>query len=460
MAPPWAPHLPEDILLQIFAALDVPDLACAGSVCSSWHGAYTSLCNLGRWKQQQTPCLLYTAKSRGQSAACLYSLAEKKAYTLALPDPPIRSRYLIGSAYGWIITADESSELDLLNPITGDQIALPSVTTMDHVKPIYNKNGVVKKYEVWRHNDNPSKIRVFGLRELRKSFFVKAFLSSDPSTGDYIVVLIHRFLSQLSFARSGDDHWTLLHPHEFVADCVFKVGILYVLTELQEIQAFDFSGPAVEQKLILDRIEIYYRYVRMYIVQAPCGDLLQIRVAYDHSASQPELDSMEEDEYFSEDDGLPCPAYSTSFEVCRVDLAARKRVKISSLDESVLFVGLGQSLCLHAEVYPQLKANHVYFTDDDGFMFLGANDRRRNIGVVSLSNTNIIENITSPQIWSNWPNPLWITPNPQKMNSAMGGSTEEVQAPSTSCRTFGFQHGWSVALLFLVFLLYVVAVSF
>ncbi|CAN6173461.1 unnamed protein product [Urochloa humidicola] len=80
-----APHLPEDILLQIFAALDVPDLARAGSVCSAWHGAYTSLCNLGRWKQQQTPCLLYTARSRGQSSACLYSLTEKKAYTLALP---------------------------------------------------------------------------------------------------------------------------------------------------------------------------------------------------------------------------------------------------------------------------------------------------------------------------------------------------------------------------------------
>ncbi|CAN6193087.1 unnamed protein product [Urochloa humidicola] len=35
-----APHLPEDVLLQIFAALDVPDLARAGSVCSSWHGAW------------------------------------------------------------------------------------------------------------------------------------------------------------------------------------------------------------------------------------------------------------------------------------------------------------------------------------------------------------------------------------------------------------------------------------
>ncbi|GJN39220.1 hypothetical protein PR202_gb28325 [Eleusine coracana subsp. coracana] len=82
-------ELPEDILMLILGALEVPDLVRAGSVCSSWHGAYTNLRDIGRCKQQQTPCLLFTAKSYGAGAAGLYSLTEKKPYRLALPDPPI-----------------------------------------------------------------------------------------------------------------------------------------------------------------------------------------------------------------------------------------------------------------------------------------------------------------------------------------------------------------------------------
>jgi hypothetical protein len=131
-----AEDLPFDVLWLIFANLQVPDLVRAGSVCSIWRDIYTGLCNSGSYNPQHTPCLLYTSGSVGARAACLYSLAEKKTYTLTLPDPPLRSRYIFGSSYGWIVTADERSELHIVNPITGDQIALPSVTTIDQVKPI------------------------------------------------------------------------------------------------------------------------------------------------------------------------------------------------------------------------------------------------------------------------------------------------------------------------------------
>ncbi|OEL24673.1 Elongator complex protein 1 [Dichanthelium oligosanthes] len=210
----------------IFAALDLPDLIRAGSVCSAWHGACTSLYNLGRWKQPQTPCLLYTAKSRGESAACLYSLVEKKPYMLALPDPPIRRRRWLGSAYGWIITADERSELHLLNPIAGDQIDLPSVTTFEYVTPVYDGNGAVKEYSSWCALPGPYGPWNYGLPKLRDKFFQKVFLSSDPSSGDYIVAVIHNPYYKLSFARNGDDFWTSLPPHDGFADCVFKDGLL------------------------------------------------------------------------------------------------------------------------------------------------------------------------------------------------------------------------------------------
>jgi hypothetical protein len=140
------PELPQDVLMNIFATLGIPDLLQAGSVCSSWYSAYTCLRNLGKYKQSQTPCLLYTSESAGENVACLYSLEENRAYMITLPEPPIRSRSLIGPSNGWLITADEMSELHLVNPITGEQIALPSVITMEHVKPIFDASG--KIYEL------------------------------------------------------------------------------------------------------------------------------------------------------------------------------------------------------------------------------------------------------------------------------------------------------------------------
>ncbi|XP_073357833.1 F-box/kelch-repeat protein At1g57790-like [Aegilops tauschii subsp. strangulata] len=180
------PELPQDVLMSIFAHLEIPDPMRACSVCSSWRSAYSSLRKLGQYQLRQTPCLLYTSESAGDSVAYLYSLLEKRSYKLTLPEPSIRSRHLIGSSNGWLITADERSEMHILNPITCEQIALPSVIT----------------------------------------------------------------IAQLSFAWFGDDKWTWLKPRSFFQDCVYKDGMLYAVASLGEIHAFDLRGPVVATELI------------------------------------------------------------------------------------------------------------------------------------------------------------------------------------------------------------------
>ncbi|KAK1626803.1 hypothetical protein QYE76_001118 [Lolium multiflorum] len=138
------PELPQDVLMDIFALLEIPDLVRAASVCPSWCSANTSLQRLGQYKRPQTPCLLYTSETDGESDARLYSLVEKRSYKLTLPEPPIRGRYLIGSSNGWLVTVDDRSEMHLLNPITWEQIVLPSVITLDPVAPIFDETvGVV-----------------------------------------------------------------------------------------------------------------------------------------------------------------------------------------------------------------------------------------------------------------------------------------------------------------------------
>jgi hypothetical protein len=114
------PELPQDVLMDIFGTLEVPDLIRAGSVCSSWHATYKCLLDLRQYKQPQTPCLFYTCESTSSNVGYLYRLKENRSYKLTLPEPPIRSTLLIGSSNGWLITADERSKLHLVNPITGE----------------------------------------------------------------------------------------------------------------------------------------------------------------------------------------------------------------------------------------------------------------------------------------------------------------------------------------------------
>ncbi|GJN04561.1 hypothetical protein PR202_ga22121 [Eleusine coracana subsp. coracana] len=240
-------ELPVEILGDIFAMLEIPDLVRASCVCSSWHTAYTSLRASGLYKRQQTPCLFYTSESAGDNIACMYSLAENRVYKLTLPEPPICSRTFIGSSNGWLVTADERSELHIVNPITGEQIALPSVTTIEQVKPIFDDAGAIREYEVAQYDGEEEFAGPYtrAPNKLRDSLYVKAFVFSDSSMESYIVVLIHEPIRQLSFARAGDTEWTWLPPSAQYEDCIYMDGILYAVTSGGGIDAFDVDGPTV-----------------------------------------------------------------------------------------------------------------------------------------------------------------------------------------------------------------------
>ncbi|RLM68862.1 laccase-15-like [Panicum miliaceum] len=139
----------------------------------------------------------------------------------------------------------------------------------------------------------------------------------------------------------------------------------------------------------------------------PCWSPTRLHGDEDETDSDLELE-LDHDKYVSN---------TSEITVYEVEPASKKIEKISSLGQNVLFLGHNQSLCLHAEEYPQLKANHVYLTDDDFLYTTGFKNNRRDIGVFDLEN-NSSEEITTPQLWSNWPTPVWLIPNPRKMSLA------------------------------------------
>ncbi|KAF8732927.1 hypothetical protein HU200_015277 [Digitaria exilis] len=329
---------------------------------------------LGCTNGPQTPCLIYTSESAGDNIAFLYSLAEKRAYKLTLPEPPIHRRYLIGSSLGWLITADERSEMHLVNPVTSEQISLPSVTTIEQVTPIFDAAGVICKYRFSRHTARS----VTAL----SSTYAKAFLFYDASARSYIVVLIHNPGGQLSFARLGDEKWTWLPPHANFDDGIYKDGLL-------------------KDKYGLERV---------YIVQAPWGDLLLVR--------RPEVwieEAPAEHGHLLTDHGT-FENRTWKIAIYKVCIASRKLVQINSLHDHILFLGHNQSLCFNAKEYPQLKPNHIYLTDDSRSASMKCKMYcRLVIGILDFE-TKVMDEIISPRPWSNCMAPLLIIPNPRKMD--------------------------------------------
>jgi hypothetical protein len=289
--------------------------------------------------------------------------------------------------------------MHLLNPITCEQIALPSVITIEHVTPIFNEAGALCKYHYSPHTDGlctdlPS---ILALGELRDYLHTKAFVFCDASAGGHIVVLIHNPYGQLSFARLGDDKWTWLPQHSYFHDCVYKDGLLYAVTSQGKIHAFNLRGPVITTELIIDRTK-HYSYENIYIVQAPSGGLLQI------------WRTQESGEYVEDADPATEVTNTRNIKIHKVDTTAEKLVRIHSLDDHVLLLGHNQTLCLSAEEYPHLKANHTYFTDDCEDYLFGWKNNRRDIGIFDLVN-NSCEELVPPRLWSNWPTPIWITPS-------------------------------------------------
>uniref|UniRef100_A0A453DQX5 F-box domain-containing protein n=2 Tax=Aegilops tauschii TaxID=37682 RepID=A0A453DQX5_AEGTS len=285
----WS-KLPSDVLTTVLGALEFPDLFRAAAVCAAWRATARALRRLGIYLRPQTPCLLYTTAAAGPNAAELFSLADKKAYRVRLPDPPIGERNIVGSSHGWLVTADARSELHLLNPTTGEQVALPSVATIEQVSPVFDRDGNLERYDLSRHGDEP---QPYGVDELRGVLYLKVVLSGDPALGDCTAVVIHNPYRCLSFARVGDDkwHWIPSAPGEppRYSDCIFADdGALYAMNLLGGIHCYAIEGSGATCNMIFKDNSPFVAY-NGYLSKASSGSVLQIwRVARETTSGEQE----------------------------------------------------------------------------------------------------------------------------------------------------------------------------
>ncbi|KAL6842939.1 hypothetical protein ACP4OV_027252 [Aristida adscensionis] len=376
--PDWS-ALPFDLTATLMLALDIPDLVRAGAVCTTWHAAY-SAARRARVPAAASSCLLY---SSGADAADGHDLQPLRRGGLQGPPPcprvpqPLRGGlgpWLGGrQCTGLVVAADEASNLQAFNPLTGAAADLLPGATLFNVEPSSDDRGrLVYRFQF----PNPDYSDVFTPRQLRLHLYYQVHLSCTPSAGsDCVVLLVHKSNGELSFARIGDERWTRLSTHSGYRTAAYneKDGLFYVLSVYGSLCAFDLSGPEpVLAKQIIQEDPQWGDPPSSYIVFAPWGDILLVS------------------RYMSMFAGwtLLCKCLPSTWRTSLMSLWIHLR-------DHVLFLGFGSAIMLSNKDYPRFKPNRAYLADDNCEQIIGNMYSRREVGIWNFE-TQELERWTSP----------------------------------------------------------------
>ncbi|CAL4949186.1 unnamed protein product [Urochloa decumbens] len=403
----WS-QLQQDLLVSIFSRLEFPDLVHSGAVCMPWYLSYSAVRRFRLCSPNQGPYIVYSSGDREINTATLHNLCTNKMYHVTLPDPPFITRHVIGSSHGWLVTADEQSNLHLLNPITGAQIALPPAESIEGVRPTFTADGILSGYRI-------------------------GFLALESKS----VLSNHKFFDSketrcTSTIRIGEARWTWINTMEcccYYHDIFFNDdnALFYAIRGSGEIHTIDLSGQSPVVKVALNVLPEITGYSR-YILRAPWGDLLQVLREYgpgpqdiqtddEYQLNNEEqmLEEVSSDEQLGVDIEDPVDDFEVHVPVDRVtvhmvDLAKQKLTEIKNLRDHTIFIGFNRSFMLHARDFPSINPNCVYVTDDNKKYIHAHPFNGRRFGYLNLKDASLTE-LSFSDALLHWPPPVWFRPH-------------------------------------------------
>ncbi|KAL6658499.1 hypothetical protein ACP70R_004085 [Stipagrostis hirtigluma subsp. patula] len=420
--PDWS-GLPQDLMATVMRALDIPDLFSAGAVCGPWRAAYSAVRGVRVPITDASPCLLYSCAADDAGTATMYSPSSGASFKVPLPAPAFRARYVVGSGHGWVVAADEASNLQLLNPLTGAQVDLPPVTGLHHIESSLDDHGRLVAYNVYGEYPHPETPHPYDTKKLRLILYCRAYLSCSPSAGAAaacITLLLHRGDGDLSFARVGDGRWTHVAESGSVplrqssgyrsAAYNSSDSLFYLLSYDCSIYTLDLNGASPALSKILQGDARRDDPTRS-IVFAPWGDILQACRWIETRDNPGQVPA----ELAHEVVNPNAETYTDEIELYRVDAGVQKWVKMSSteLRGYAMFLGFNSTLMLSTEDFPMLKPNCAYVTDDSWENICINMYGCREVGIWNFEKQalEILGDVQSVHSWLNWPPPVWITPS-------------------------------------------------
>ncbi|XP_062229770.1 uncharacterized protein LOC133927356 [Phragmites australis] len=459
--PGWA-DLPRDLLESVLGRLPVPDCLRFPAVCTAWQSAAAAAAAttttaaphqavLSPWLMLPVNPTTHRHTRSGDADAKLLearflSLTDGRAYAIRQPAPAVSDRLCVGSSDGWLITADAASELQLLNPLSGAQVQLPSVATLPFVDASRDADGRVVSYSLrccFTDDDgNRDEILIppetFAPDRLRYELYEKAILVSAPrrpttsgSWGGYAVLLIYQPLFRLAIARAGDTKWTLLDtPARCWVDAVRASSAasadgrqrqeVYTMDTAGRVEAWDMDATPTPSRVIAPPCCCSVRACSMsaecrkYLVELSPGHLLQVHRLRDAAHSRYTWEPRPERVEYT----------TTRVELFEWKAGAGGRGQWAQVDGKdtgrgvltgrALFLGKSASLCVPVDggCCPELRGNRVYFTDDGPWSHERCHEVAPDVGVLDLADGSYRQPRGAGRdlLWK-WPPPVWVFPS-------------------------------------------------
>ncbi|WVZ53680.1 hypothetical protein U9M48_004585 [Paspalum notatum var. saurae] len=394
--------LPEELLVAVMAELEVTDLVRAGAACSSWRAAFTAFRRLRVASTKQPPCLLYSDRDDPDVAVLRAPSSSSKAPPIraAFPGLPLSRRTIVGSAYGWLVTADEASNLHVVNPLTGAQVALPTLAALHNVETSSAGAGGSLRYRVFMNRDTDREpTTILAAVNARETMYCRAILSCSPSAGAAcVVLLLHWPDGELSFARLGDGLWTPVSAaghgplqRSGYRDALYDSdrGLFYVLHLDGTIYTLGLNRESLSASRIMPSAMAICdpgsrNLMTMYLVRTPSGDLLQVcrRIAIEpYPLYRPP--------YYDDDDYTVYYEIETvDVQVYMVDLHEQKLEKITTLGDHSLFLGYSNSICISTKGLSMLEPNLTYLTDSCYQCVYTETESSRDMGFFKIREAN------------------------------------------------------------------------
>ncbi|VAI82139.1 unnamed protein product [Triticum turgidum subsp. durum] len=350
----------------------------------------------------------------------------------------------MGSSHGWLITADDRSHLILVNPITGNKVAMPPPKTMPNVELRYEEDdpkldGYNLIYVDTVPHEFHRKIKPYGLslEQGRFCFYMIVAMSCEPSSKNCVVVRVHKPQNLLSYARVGDTKWSWVDTHE---ECKSYVdvfynnddGLLYALRGCGDVHTIDLCGKSPLVNIVYKH-KADYDTDSKYIVQASWGDLFPIwrwdRYLEDDEEVVEDNDDNDVDEGVDNADVLveqrtmedddEKERVTARFVVYKIDFVKQKLTKVHNLKDHTLFTGFNTSFLVPAKDFPTLIPNSIYHTDDLNHNTFSKrfSDRRalidkglRQVFIFNMEDCSFTNILAPHSSRLNWPPPVWILP--------------------------------------------------
>ncbi|CAL5028770.1 unnamed protein product [Urochloa decumbens] len=401
-----------------------------------------------REPQEEEPTAPVTGDEEKSTALSMADRGSKAGYEVSVCTSGLAllDRVIIGSTGGWLVTADERGTLRMANPATGEQAALPAITTIPllhstgrgswfvlDVEPFVRARfgGALPPADNKDWGPFPPRTYTLTAAQMRLKFYRKVVLSSSPRPESYAAMLIpEQHIGAPAFATAEDGAWRMAPSHAGIEDAIHHGGRFISVSYNGDVEAWrrdaatrEYTSEAVAPRLAFGDGK---HPRRKYLAASPDGRLMAV------------LKHTTEVELHDEEGWGPNKQVTrVVFEVRVLDAAAGQWEAAADIGDAALFVGVNGTVCVKASEHQGVEedgtrrgvqAGCVYFTDDE----VGEACLRRAKGVTTLRYR--YDEPDETELWATavyslregkvteriaeksdkqlrWPPPAWFTPS-------------------------------------------------